>query len=102
MPAKSAPVIRPAAGPDDKRIPLTGMRSIIAERLLASKTQIPHFYLQMEMDAAPLMAFRAHVNEQSEKTGGNKYTVNDFVLKAVIRAESGSWRYNLSNALGSA
>ena len=78
--------IRPVAGPDDQRIPLTGMRNIIAERLLASKTQIPHFYLQIEVDAAPLMAFRAHINEQSEKTGGNKYTVNDFILKAVVRA----------------
>ncbi|HEY2572884.1 MAG TPA: dihydrolipoamide acetyltransferase family protein, partial [Verrucomicrobiaceae bacterium] len=83
---KSVPTIRPVAGPDDQRIPLTGMRHIIAERLFASKTQIPHFYLQMEIDAAPLMTLRAHVNEQSEKTAGNKYTVNDFILKAVVRA----------------
>ena len=62
------------------------MRNIIAERLLASKTQIPHFYLQMEVDAAPLMEFRAHLNAANEKTGGVKYTVNDFILKAVIRA----------------
>jgi pyruvate dehydrogenase E2 component (dihydrolipoamide acetyltransferase) len=32
------------------------------------------------------MEFRAHLNATSEKTGGNKYTVNDFILKAVIRA----------------
>ncbi len=86
LPARSAQTIRPVAGPDDQRIPLTGMRNIIAERLLASKTQIPHFYLQMEVDAAPLMSFRAHINEQSEKNSGNKYTVNDFLLKAVVRA----------------
>jgi len=85
-PAKAAPAIRPIAGPDDQRIPLTGMRNIIAERLLASKTTIPHFYLQIDVDAAPLMAFRSHINEQSEKTQGNKYSVNDFVLKAVVRA----------------
>jgi pyruvate dehydrogenase E2 component (dihydrolipoyllysine-residue acetyltransferase) len=85
-PAKAVPAIRPVAGPDDQRIPLTGMRNIIAERLFASKSTIPHFYLQMEVDAAPLMSFRAHINEQSEKTKGNKYSVNDFVLKAVIRA----------------
>jgi pyruvate dehydrogenase E2 component (dihydrolipoamide acetyltransferase) len=86
VPPKAAPAIRPVAGPDDQRIPLTGMRNIIAERLLASKTQIPHFYLQMEIDAAPLMSFRANINEQSERTNGNKYTVNDFILKSVIRA----------------
>jgi pyruvate dehydrogenase E2 component (dihydrolipoamide acetyltransferase) len=84
--AKTVQAIRPIVGPDDQRTPLTGMRSIIAERLLASKTQIPHFYLQMEVDAGPLMSFRAHINEQSEKTAGNKYTVNDFILKAVVRS----------------
>lgn len=85
-PVKAAPSIRPVAGPDDQRIPLSGMRNIIAERLLASKTQIPHFYLQIEVDAAPLMAFRKHINDGAEKTGGVKFTVNDFILKAVIRS----------------
>ena len=82
----ATPAIRPSFGPEDERVPTSGMRNIIAERLLASKTQIPHFYLQMEVDAGPLMEFRAHLNATNEKTGGNKYTVNDFILKAVIRA----------------
>ena len=72
------------------------MRSIIAERLLASKTQIPHFYLNVEVDAAPLMALRAQVNEASAKAEGNKYTVNDFVLKAVIGAVADEPRVNAS------
>ncbi len=80
------PAIRPVIGPEDERVPTSSMRNIIAERLLASKTQIPHFYLQMDVDAGPLMDFRAHLNATNEKTGGNKYTVNDFILKAVIRA----------------
>lgn len=82
--ARSAPAIRPVAGPEDERVTTSTMRNIIAERLLASKTQIPHFYLQIEIDAAPLMQFRAHLNSVNEKTGGNKYTVNDFILKAVV------------------
>ncbi len=82
----ATPAIRPVIGPEDERVPTSSMRNIIAERLLASKTQIPHFYLQMEVDAGPLMAFRAHLNASAEKTGGNKYTVNDFILKSVIRA----------------
>lgn len=82
----ATPAIRPAYGTDDERVPTSSMRNIIAERLLASKTQIPHFYLQMEIDAAPLMEFRAHLNAANEKTGGVKYTVNDFILKAVVRA----------------
>jgi pyruvate dehydrogenase E2 component (dihydrolipoamide acetyltransferase) len=84
--AKAAPSIRPVAGPDDERVPTSTMRNIIAERLLASKTQIPHFYLQIEVDAAPLMQFRSHLNATNEKTGGNKYSVNDFILKATVRA----------------
>jgi pyruvate dehydrogenase E2 component (dihydrolipoamide acetyltransferase) len=82
----ATPAIRPTYGPEDERVPTSTMRNIIAERLLASKTQIPHFYLQMEVDAGPLMEFRAHLNASAEKTGGNKYTVNDFILKSVIRA----------------
>ncbi len=81
--ASATPVIRPTIGPDDKKVPLTPMRTIIAERLLASKQQIPHFYLNIEVDAGPLLALRAQVNAAAEATGGAKYTVNDFILKAV-------------------
>lgn len=84
--AKPVQTIRPVAGPDDTRIPLTGMRTIIAERLLMSKTQIPHFYLNIEVDAGPIMALRGEINAGTEKSGGNKYTVNDFILKAVAAA----------------
>jgi pyruvate dehydrogenase E2 component (dihydrolipoamide acetyltransferase) len=83
----AAPAIQAVpAGEGDQRIPLSGMRRVIAERLLASKTQIPHFYLNIEVDAAPLMKLRAEVNAASEAAGGPKLTVNDFVLKAVIAA----------------
>lgn len=78
---------RPApAAAEDERIPLTGMRRVISERLLESKTTIPHFYLHIEVDAAPLMAARKQINAETEKSGGNKYTVNDFVLKAAVKA----------------
>ena len=84
--APATPTIRPVVGPEDERVPTSTMRNIIAERLLASKTQIPHFYLQIDIDAEPLMEFRAQLNSTAEKTGGNKYTFNDFVLKSVIRS----------------
>ena len=74
------------AGEGDLRLPLSGMRRVIAERLLASKTTIPHFYLNIEVDAGPLMKFRAEANAASEAAGGAKLTVNDFVLKAVVAA----------------
>ncbi len=84
--APAATAIVPVAKDGDERIELSSMRKIIASRLLTSKVTIPHFYLHLEVDAAPLMALRAQVNAQAEKTHGNKYSVNDFILKAVINA----------------
>ena len=74
------------AGPKDTVIPLSGMRRIIADRLLSSKTHLPHFYLTIEVDAAPMMKLRAEANAAAEEAGGHKLTVNDFVLKAVVTA----------------
>ncbi len=85
-PAASSPAIMPVVSGEDKIIPLGGMRKIIAERLLTSKQTIPHFYLHVEVDAAPLMELRKQVNAQAEQTHGNKFTFNDFVVKAMINA----------------
>jgi pyruvate dehydrogenase E2 component (dihydrolipoamide acetyltransferase) len=86
--ASSTPAIRAARGiaGEEKSIALTGMRKTIAERLLASKTQIPHFYLSVTMDGGPLMALRKELNGMAEKDGGQKLTVNDFILLAAARA----------------
>jgi pyruvate dehydrogenase E2 component (dihydrolipoamide acetyltransferase) len=84
--AAPAPIKLEKTGGDEKRVELSGMRRVIAERLLASKTQIPHFYLSIEVDAAPLMRLRQEVNAANEAAGLGKITVNDFVLLAVARA----------------
>ncbi|WP_018970472.1 pyruvate dehydrogenase complex dihydrolipoamide acetyltransferase [Rubritalea marina] len=78
--------ILPTVGPGDKVVPMSSMRKIIAERLLTSKVTIPHFYLHVECDAQPLMSLRKQINAQTEQSGGNKYTVNDFIVKAIINA----------------
>jgi len=85
-PAPPAQAILPVAKAGDETVELSTMRKVIASRLLTSKTTIPHFYLHVEVDAAPLMTLRKQVNDQAEKTHGNKYSVNDFILKAVINA----------------
>ncbi len=84
--SSSAPIKLEKTGGEETRIELSGMRKIIAERLLASKTQIPHFYLSVEVDAAPLMRLRKEVNAANEAAEQPKITVNDFVLLAVARA----------------
>jgi pyruvate dehydrogenase E2 component (dihydrolipoamide acetyltransferase) len=84
-PAPMAAAARPA-GRGDKRIPLSGMRKAIADRLLVSKTQIPHFYLNIEVDAGELVALRAELNAHLEKDDLGKLTINDFILKASVVA----------------
>lgn len=86
------------AGQGDRRIPLSGMRKVIAERLLASKTQIPHFYLNIEVNADELVRLRTQLNEHLEKSGQGKLTFNDFILKAVVAAAVKVPRVNASFA----
>jgi pyruvate dehydrogenase E2 component (dihydrolipoamide acetyltransferase) len=66
---------------------LSTMRSVIAKRLLESKTTIPHFYLEIEVDAKPMLDLRAQLNEQLGKLNPPvKLSLNDFVLKAAAEA----------------
>ena len=79
---------RPAApkpGPGS-RIQLSGMRKGIAERLVQSKAPVPHFYLNIDIDAGPLMEARAELKSGGEDSDTSKITVNDFVLKAAVMA----------------
>ena len=84
--APAAPRIEVPFSDSDTKTPLSGMRRTIAERLLASKTQIPHFYLTIEIDAAPLAKLRKDLNAAAEAAGTAKVTVNDFILLAAARA----------------
>jgi pyruvate dehydrogenase E2 component (dihydrolipoamide acetyltransferase) len=69
---------------------VTNMRAAIAKALVKSKTEAPHFYLQSEVDAAPLATIRQDLNsfltELSDEAGGIKFTVNDLILKAAAMA----------------
>jgi pyruvate dehydrogenase E2 component (dihydrolipoamide acetyltransferase) len=82
-PQAAAPQIHAGAG---SRINLTGMRKVIAERLVASKGPVPHFYLNIEIDAGPLMSARAELRSAGAGADAAKITVNDFVLRASVEA----------------
>ena len=82
-PQAAAPKIQAGEG---SRINLSGMRKVIAERLVASKAPVPHFYLNIEIDAGPLMSARAELKSAGEGSDSAKITVNDFVLKASVEA----------------
>jgi pyruvate dehydrogenase E2 component (dihydrolipoamide acetyltransferase) len=77
----------PASGPiqEEKVVAVSNMRATIARRLLESKTQIPHFYLDISVDAEPLLTLRVQLNSSLEKAGV-KLSVNDFILKASAEA----------------
>ncbi len=79
----AAPLPPPSAG--DVLVPLTPMRRTIARRLLESKQTIPHYYLEIEVDAEPLALFRSQANRDLGE-GGAKLSVNDIVLKATAKA----------------
>jgi pyruvate dehydrogenase E2 component (dihydrolipoamide acetyltransferase) len=102
--AASAPAVAAPSGPmnvavappadgkgiqPDADVPVGGMRQTIARRLLESKVTVPHFYLEVEVDAAPLMAMRESLNKRLAEAGGAdavKLSVNDFILKASAEA----------------
>src|SRR5205814_3067428 len=88
-PQKPAPVAKPAptvkAG-EGARIQLSGMRKIIAQRLVESPGPVPHFYLNIDIDAGPLMAAREELKSAGEDAEAAKITVNDFVLKAALQS----------------
>ena len=76
----------PAKALEGARIQLSGMRKVIAERLVESKGPVPHFYLNIDLDAGPLMTARAELKAGGEESDTAKITVNDFVLKASVDA----------------
>jgi len=89
----SAPAI--AVG-ESARIQLSGMRKIIAQRLIESLGPIPHFYLDIDIDAGPLMAAREELKSAGEDADAAKITINDFVLKAAVQAAIKVPRVNAS------
>ncbi len=90
---KPAPTIKAGEG---ARINLSGMRKIIAQRLVESLGPVPHFYLNIDIDAGPLMAARAELKSAGEGAEESKITVNDFVLKAAVEAAAKVPRANAS------
>ena len=65
----------------DTVVKLTGMRKVVAERMLASHTEIPPVTQNIKVDVTELMKFRKMLLAET----GKKYSVNDLVLKAIAK-----------------
>ena len=63
-------------------IDMTRMRQRIAQGTIQSKQQIPHFYVTVEADVAPLLQLRKEINASLEEEG-IRVSVNDMMVKAV-------------------
>jgi pyruvate dehydrogenase E2 component (dihydrolipoamide acetyltransferase) len=93
-PATTTP--SPVKSGESARIQLSGMRKIIAQRLVQSLGPVPHFYLTIDLNAGPLMESREELKSAGEGADTARITVNDFVLKAAVMAAVKVPRVNAS------
>lgn len=75
--------VAPAAG--DERLPLKGIRKVIADRMVKSVYTAPHVSVVDEVDMTELTAFRARAKELASKKG-IKLSFMPFIFKALTTA----------------
>ena len=75
----------PAEFASGERIPFKGKRRMIARKMVAAKTRVPHALLVDEADVSGLLAERAKMRETGEREGV-RITVLPFIMKAVAGA----------------
>jgi pyruvate dehydrogenase E2 component (dihydrolipoamide acetyltransferase) len=83
-----------------QEVPVDGMRSTIAKRMIAAMQSIPHFYLTADLEIARLLELREAANAAAPSgADGNpayKLSVTDFIVKAWAAALS---RVGVANAV---
>ncbi|MEB3860661.1 MAG: 2-oxo acid dehydrogenase subunit E2 [Desulfurococcales archaeon] len=70
---------------EEERIPLRGVKKVMAERMVEAKTRIPHAYVVEEVDITELLAVRERLKPLAEEKGV-KLTILPFIMKAVVKA----------------
>jgi len=94
--APKQPTRLPLQPGESARIQLSGMRKVIAQRLVESLGPVPHFYLTIDINGRPLMEAREELKSAGEGADAAKITVNDLVLKAAVMAAVKVPRVNAS------
>lgn len=69
----------------EKRVPLTPMRKVIAERMFQSASTIPSVVFNMEVDFSQFMDFRNKIKKEVSDKGA-KVSFNDLLMKACAKA----------------
>jgi pyruvate dehydrogenase E2 component (dihydrolipoamide acetyltransferase) len=68
-----------------ERIPLRGVKRIMASKMVESKSRIPHAYIVEEVDVTELIKLRDDLRQDAESKGV-KLTLLPFIVKAVVKA----------------
>ncbi len=84
--APSSPVVSPASIEVLERLPLKGVRAIIAERMATSAHTTAQVTLLMEVDATELVAMRERLKARVEQAWGFVPGYNDLLAKIVALA----------------
>lgn len=80
------PVDVPVNSQEDHVIPVTSIRSTIANRMVQSKHEAPHAWTIVECDVTNLVNYRSRVKDDFKKQEGINLTYLPFFIKAVVEA----------------
>jgi pyruvate dehydrogenase E2 component (dihydrolipoamide acetyltransferase) len=83
-PAAAKPAAPPVAMPGDELVPLTRMRSIIAQRMVDSKRTSAHVHTVFKIDMSRIVRIREKEKSKYEQRNGVKLTYMPFLSRAVI------------------
>jgi pyruvate dehydrogenase E2 component (dihydrolipoamide acetyltransferase) len=75
--------LTPASPDDITRIPLAGLRRVIAERMTASVRNAPHFTLNMQVDMAEAVELRRRVGPTIERQTGAAPSFTALIVRAL-------------------
>ncbi|MGM0214399.1 dihydrolipoamide acetyltransferase family protein [Enterococcus sp. AZ109] len=81
----AAPAVA-AATDEGELIPWSGMRKVIADRMLNSKTTIPHVTMNAEVDMTKLKELRGQLLPMVEEQTGNRISFLEIIIKASMVA----------------
>ena len=82
-PAKPAPAPGPQPG---ELVPMSRMRTIIAQRMVESKHTSPHVHTVFKIDMTRIVRLRDKEKSKYEQRNGVKLTFMPFIARAVIQA----------------
>ena len=76
----------PPRAPDGKLVKLSGMRKIIAQKMLASKVEAAQTYMVISVDATKLLESVEKLKAVTEKVAGVRLTITDILMKITASA----------------